>query len=190
MTDEQIIQEATEAVKKGHPCAFLVQPLLEVIKRKKAEIIAKTEEYNDMLEQRNKVEEALEVKTMDVNSLTSERDALQEMVVEQKAENERLQKERKYLQSEYIPELERALKNLDETTMNVMLENARLQEAKTEAYREFAEKVKVKGTPVTGGKGFEGVYVMCSNIVIDNTLKELTDHKNHSVSLIDGHIDE
>ena len=59
---------------------------VDLINRQKNEIISRTEEYNDMLEQRNKVEEALEVMTMDVNSLTSERDALNEMVAEQKAE--------------------------------------------------------------------------------------------------------
>ena len=48
---------------------------------------------------------------------------------------------------------------------------------KTEAIKEFAERLKKKGTPVTGGKGFEGVYVMCSNIAIDNLVKELTQRK-------------
>ena len=38
MTDNEIIQEATEAVTQGYPCAFLVSPLLDVIERKNAEI--------------------------------------------------------------------------------------------------------------------------------------------------------
>lgn len=32
-----------------------------------------------------------------------------------------------------------------------------LQKMCAEAYKEFAERLKKKGTPVTGGKGFEGV---------------------------------
>ena len=61
--------------------------------------------------------------------------------------------------------------------------------AKVEAYKEFADRLKAKGMPVTGGKGFEGVYVMCSNLVIDTLLAELTHHKE-TVSMIDGHIEE
>lgn len=91
MTDNEIIQEATEAIGKNLNAGCYVGDLLRIIKEKKAEIIMRTEEYNDMLEQRNKVEEALEIKTMDVNSLTSERDALEEMVAEQKSEKERLE---------------------------------------------------------------------------------------------------
>ena len=45
--------------------------------------------------------------------------------------------------------------------------------AKSEAIKEFAERLKEKGAPVTGGKGFEGVFVMCSNLVIDNLVKEM-----------------
>lgn len=47
-----------------------------------------------------------------------------------------------------------------------------IAEAKSEAIKEFAERLKEKGIPVTGGRGFEGVYVMCSNVVIDNLVKE------------------
>lgn len=47
--------------------------------------------------------------------------------------------------------------------------------AKSEAIKEFAERLKEKGAPVTGGKGFEGVFVMCSNLVIDNLVKEMTE---------------
>lgn len=91
MNNEQIIQEATEAIEKNLNAGCYVGDLLRIVKEQQAEIISITEEYNDMLEQRNKVEEALEIKTMDVNSLTSERDALQEMVAEQKSEKERLE---------------------------------------------------------------------------------------------------
>ena len=82
----------------------LAKKAFDLINRQKAEIISRTEEYNDMLEQRNKVEEALELKIMDVNSLTSERDALEEMVAEQKAEIERLLQKLQQQKSEAIKE--------------------------------------------------------------------------------------
>lgn len=50
MTDNEIIQEATEAVTKGLPCAFLVPPLLEVAKRQKAEIENLKKFVNDFSE--------------------------------------------------------------------------------------------------------------------------------------------
>ena len=62
----------------------------------------------------------------------------------QKAEIERLQRDIKFLQDEYIPEIGRALKNLNGTTMDLMLENARLQQTKFEAIKEFAEQLKKK----------------------------------------------
>lgn len=101
MTDNEIIRVLNHIVGLyakdltticGIRLVTLLGYALDLINRQKAEIINRTEEYNDMLHQRNKVEEALELKTMDVNSLESERDALQEMVKEQKAEVERLRK--------------------------------------------------------------------------------------------------
>ena len=47
------------------------------------------------------------------------------------------------------------------------------KKAKSEARKEFAERLKKVGTKVEGRKGFEGVYVMCSNLVIDNLVKEM-----------------
>lgn len=131
MNNEQIIQEATKAVGKNFNAGYcveellriIVEELLRIIKEQKSEIISRTEEYNDMLEQRNKVEEALEVMTMDVNSLTSERDALNEMVAEQKAEIERLQCS--------------AIRNGKQIGSLIH----HLETAKSEAYREFADKI-------------------------------------------------
>ena len=55
MADNEIIQEATEAVTKGYPCAFLVPPLLEVIERKNAELKARVlnacDEISKLIEQ-------------------------------------------------------------------------------------------------------------------------------------------
>lgn len=60
------------------------------------------------------------------------------------------------------------------------------KKVKHEAYREFAKKLKAK--KFTHKNLGELVYIED----IDNTLKELTDQTatNHSVSLIDGHIEE
>lgn len=48
---------------------------------------------------------------------------------------------------------------------------------KAEAIKEFAERLKQKGMPVTGGKGFEGVNVFASNILIDTLVKEMTEER-------------
>lgn len=171
--DEKIIQEATEAVTKGIPCAFYVPLLLDVINRQKAEIVNRTEEYNDMLEQRNKVEEALEIMTMDVNSLTSERDALQEMVAEQKAEIERL----RYILVNFMGEIfDWGNKNGVDTRIFAQTailgkeKDGAVKQIKSEAYREFAEKVKAKAD-----RGFWQEHSYVDTEDIDNTLKELTE---------------
>jgi predicted RNase H-like nuclease (RuvC/YqgF family) len=82
--------------------------------------------------------------------------------------------------------------NIRNKTLSAITRNYdwKFSKVKVEAYKEFAERLKAKGTPVTGGKGFEDVYVMCSNLVIDNLVKELTEHKETTVSMIDGHIEE
>lgn len=147
LADNWIIQEATEAVTKGYPCAFYVPQLLEVIKNKEAEIFNLNEEV-----------EHFQLKNSELFKLNNN---LVEETDYKDAEIERLK--------DHVVDLNKKVKH--------------------EAYREFADLIKAKGTPVTGGKGFEGVYVMCSNIVIDNTLKELTDQTATSVSLIDGHIE-
>ena len=49
------------------------------------------------------------------------------------------------------------------------------------AIKKFAEGLKEKGTLVIGGKGFEGVYVMCSNLVIDNLAKEMVGDSDEQV---------
>lgn len=56
MNSEQIIQEATEAVEKGLPCAFLVPHLLEVAKNQKSEIdilIRKKEALRDEIAEKD-----------------------------------------------------------------------------------------------------------------------------------------
>ena len=46
---------------------------------------------------------------------------------------------------------------------------------KSEAIKEFAERLKEAGTKVEGGKGFEGIFVMANNLQIDNLVKEMTE---------------
>lgn len=123
---------------------IFLQQILDLINRQKAEIISRTEEYNDMLEQRNKVEEALELKIMDVNSLTSERDVLEETVAEQKAEVERLQCEVKNCRDVIKEQSEEWHKHYnDSVTYKTALDSVckELRTAKSEAIKEFAEKV-------------------------------------------------
>lgn len=67
MNSEQIIQEATEAVEKGLPCAYLVPHLLEVAKNQKLEI----------------------------EILIRKKEALRDEIAEQQAEIERLQRHNK-----------------------------------------------------------------------------------------------
>jgi FtsZ-binding cell division protein ZapB len=85
-------------------------------------------------------------------------DAL-DLINRQKAEIERLKEKHKLA----VEEREANVKGFTES----------LKTVKAEAIKEFAERLKEKGMPVTGGRGFEGVYVMCSNIVIDNLVKEM-----------------
>lgn len=42
-----------------------------------------------------------------------------------------------------------------------------------EAIREFAERLKAQAIPVTGGRGFEGVNRMATNLLIDKIAKEM-----------------
>lgn len=43
--------------------------------------------------------------------------------------------------------------------------------------KDFAEMLKKQGIPVTGGKGYGRVYVMCSNVHIDKLLEEMTERR-------------
>lgn len=95
-------------------------------------------------------------KNMEIDILIRKKDNLRDEIAEQQAEIERLNKE------------------VDRLSQCVMYHEGQI----IDAIKEFAERLKEKGTPVTSGKGFEGVYVMCSNLVIDNTLKEIIGDNN------------
>ena len=121
MNAEQIVQEATEAVTKGLPCAFLVPKLLEVIESQKAEI----------------------------EILIRKKETLRDELAEKDAEIERLKAE--------IRNTDNILYSLDRP----------LAQIKSEAYREFAERL----IDVAVGNWKHKVNVA----TIDNTLKELTE---------------
>ena len=178
MKDNEIIQEATEAVTKGYPCAFYVPQLLEVIKNKDTEIFNLNKE---------------------ISALKLKNDEFLKSNEKAKAEIERL--------SNFVSE-ERCREIAKEMFPPVVAK------AKSEAYREFAERFKY----FVLHEDIEIVDCKCTdyhNYVnganqfrhqvkngIDNTLKELTRNlhgtctettnqtaTNHSVSLIDGHIE-
>jgi hypothetical protein len=110
-----------------------------------------------------------------------------DLINRQKAEISELQRRNSELEIElkamrgaansYKAEVERLCVELDEVIIakDLLFDEAEalIKKNKAEAIKEFAERLKEKGTPVTGGKGFEGVYVMCSNIVIDNLVKKM-----------------
>jgi hypothetical protein len=81
-----------------------------------------------------------------------------DLINRQKAEIEKLRKCRK-------EEIEKLVRAIDKV----------ITEAKAEAIKEFAERLKEKGIPVTGGRGFEGVNVFASNLLIDDLVKEMTE---------------
>ncbi len=51
------------------------------------------------------------------------------------------------------------------------------EKGRAEAIQWFAEKAKENGIPVTGGKGFEGVTSMTTNIQIDTIAQEMRDEQ-------------
>lgn len=104
-----------------------------------------------------------------------------DLINRQKAENE-------YLQKEYIPEIARATKRTDELAFEEMRKTARLQEenerykhsirllekdvqtAKSEAVKEFAERLKEKFAPLPPQHLICGYNVFS---LLDNLVKEM-----------------
>ena len=95
----------------------------------------------------------------------------QSLLRKEENKNSKLRNERNRLNAEI------ELLKTNNHSLAITLSN-RAKVERAEAIKEFAERLKKKGTPVTGGKGFEGVYVMCSNLAIDNIVKELTEVKD------------
>ena len=73
MKDNEIIQEATEAVTKGYPCAFYVPQLLEVIKNKEAEIEKKDTEIEILIRKKEALRD-------EISGLTAEIERLKNLV--------------------------------------------------------------------------------------------------------------
>lgn len=161
LTDSEIIQEATEAVTKGYPCAFYVPQLLEVIKNKEAEIFNLNKE---------------------ISALKLKNDEFLKSNEKAKAEIERVKKSRDDLYEEMSERQKEEVKIARKM-------------GKSEAYREFAERVEKLIISLLTSATMEKKEVIhfCLNI-IQNELEELTSPTtpktaNHSASLIDGHIE-
>lgn len=157
MNNEQIIQEATEAVEKGLPCAYLVPHLLEVAKNQKLEIeilIRKKEALRDEIAEKDAEIERLKEEVEHFKLKNSELFKLNKNVADA-AES---------LQADKII-AQRHEKDARELYKQAVLQ---LKTVKSEAYREFAEKVKTK--KFTHKNFGELVYVED----IDTTLNELT----------------
>ena len=161
------------------------------VAEQKAEIINRTEEYNDMLEQRNKCEAGIEFREMENKSLESERNELYKLVAEQKAEIEMLNK--KLDESlELATDFEADLNNRDAEIKDLKAEIEGLQEelkitraavhnnglewglisikklvddTKTKAIKEFAERL----IDIAVGRWVNTVSVAD----IDNLVKEM-----------------
>lgn len=58
------------------------------------------------------------------------------------------------------------------------IDEAKLTDEQIITLKEFAERLKEVGTPVEGGKGFEGVFVMVNNLQIDNLVKEMAERRD------------
>lgn len=167
LADNGIIQEATEAVTKGYPCAFYVPQLLEVIKNKEAEIFNLNKEISalklkndEFLKSNEKAQAEIEKKQSAYELCKQEYDSMFNANRNLLAENERLK--------DHVVDLNKKVKH--------------------EAYREFVCRIKAHAYYID----FPKEHRVIDEDDIDNTLKELTDQTatNHSVSLIDGHIEE
>ena len=128
MTDEQII-EALKRCPQHRECCYcnsieecgnkriLTTSVFDLINRQKAEIINRTEEYNDMLEQRNKCK--AEIERLKDKIFVLENDL-------EKAEN-----------------LSNALGNDVDIKLNYIYDlEEKLKKAKSEVIKEFAERLK------------------------------------------------
>lgn len=51
-----------------------------------------------------------------------------------------------------------------------------------DAITEFAERLKAQAIPVTGGRGFEGVNRMATNLLIDKIAKEMKEQNDEKKS--------
>lgn len=158
------------------------------INRQKAEIFNLNKEIsalklknNEFLNSNEKAQAEIEKKDTEIEILIRKKEALRDEISELTAEVERK-----------TTECERLEIYMDE------LVKQKLNQAKTEAYKEFAERLKDVPSIIIAGQKH---YVIVETY-FDNTLKELTRNlhgtctesknqtaTNHSVSLIDGHIE-
>ena len=156
---DDIIQEATEAEEQGRDAGYAVGELLRIISQQNAEmrelkrkVIDKQKDIEKIAMKAIESRKELELKTMDVESLTNERNALQEMVADQKAEIDRL----RYILVNFMGEIfDWGNKNgvdtgiFAQTAILGKEKDGAVKQIKSEAYREFADKVEKISKEVT-----------------------------------------
>jgi hypothetical protein len=172
--DNEIIQEAAEAVTKGLPCAYLVKPLLEVAKNQKSEIdilIRKKETLRDEIARQRAVIDR-QVETIQAGYKLS---------IKQQAEIERMLKEierKKFKVWILEEELEKAealndalCNDVDIKLNHIYALGEKLSKAKSEAYREFAERLKAQD-------GYDNhIFDDCASLLIPEEYRKGRDEK-------------
>jgi archaellum component FlaC len=168
MNNKQIIQEATEAVEKGLPCAFLVKPLLEVAKNQKATIERQVKAIQAGYKLAEEQKAEIAKKDTEIGILIRKKEALRDEIADQQAEIERMKNAYKQCAWE----------------RDVFSED--INAIKSEAYRELAERVKeeIKKTIFHASDTYSLDLSYEPNKLfltqkfwqsIDNTLRELTE---------------
>ena len=143
--DEEIIQEATEAVEKGLDAGYAVEPLLRIVKSQKAE----------------------------VERLQAEEKALLITIEKMRNEIRRLQNILVNFMDEIYAFGNKNNVDTNRFAQVAVLGNERdsvVKQIKSEAYREFADLLKSKAD-----RGFWQEHSYVDTEDIDNTLKELTE---------------
>ena len=159
--DEKIIQEATEAVTKGYPCAFYVPQLLEVIKNKEAEIFNLNKEISALKLKNNEFLKSNEKAKAEIERLNVE--------LEFKCDNcENIRLSRK----EYRKAISQAK-----------------SEAYREFAKSLEEKAEL-GWVINGCQDYAVSLDDINTIYKELTKTTDQTATNQSVSLIDGHIEE
>ena len=168
---DDIIQEATEAEEQGRDAGYAVGELLRIINQQKAKIRELKRELIDKQREIGKIamkyfarEEEIERQKLEIDILIRKKETLRDEIAEKDAEIERLRKENERF-----------------ADIGKMYSEIRA-EAKSEAYKEFAERVKQISKEVTVP------YVADTSIQehktgmfwytaddLDNLLKELTE---------------
>ena len=173
---DDIIQEATEAEEQGRDAGYAVGELLRIINQQKAKIRELKRELIDKQREIGKIamkyfarEEEIERQKLEIDILIRKKEALRDDIAEKDAEIERYKKNNRFIDSECDSIMEK-LAILDRQTLEAVAS------AKSEAYREFAERFKWY---VTVAESKPTSRLSCSSLgivnMIDLVYKELTE---------------